>query len=228
VKISSTSLLAFALLASSVESAGKSADQPDPWSVLNKITHRRIYRIETRDGKCVRGRIIEATADHLRAEVYAPNSHSPNPTTTAIFSRAKVLSVAGWYVYYSGRSSWLDVRYLSLVRRMRERGRERLKVVTKTGKVYQLKPPYDVSDEEITVGDSRKPTELSKSEIALVYHIVPKPLTDSGEYAWQELGPLIVFDPDLWVYGLHLEQYVQVLLYNAADPEDDSPAECLR
>jgi hypothetical protein len=38
---------------------------------------------------------------------------------------------------------------------------------------------------------------------------------------------MIIFDPDLYVYGVHLEQYVPVLLYNASDPEDNSPTKCV-
>jgi len=52
-------------------------------------------------------------------------------------------------------------------------------------------------------------------------------LTDFGEYSLDELGPMIIFDPDWYVYGLHLERYVSVLLYDATDPEDNSPAQCV-
>jgi len=34
---------------------------------------------------------------------------------------------------------------------------------------------------------------------------------------------MIIFDPDLYAYALHLEHYVPVLLYNSSDPEDDFP-----
>ncbi len=213
-------ILAFAVLATSTFSSAKSPDQADSWLVLNKITHKRSYTIETRDRKCVLGTIAGVTNDRLTAKAHTSNS--AGLTDTVIFSRADVLRVAsGRPVYYSGRSSWSDVSSLRVERR------ERLKIVTTTGKTYIVKPPYTISDEGITLHASGKSTKISKSEIAQVYDIVVKPLTDFGEYSLDELGPMIIFDPDWYVYGLHLEHYVPVLLYNSSDPEDNSPAQCV-
>ena len=213
-------ILAFAVLATSIFSSAKSPDQADSWLVLNKITHKRSYTIETRDRKCVLVTIAGVTNDRLAAKVHTSNS--AGLTDTVIFSRADVLRVAsGRPVYYSGRSSWSDVSSLRVERR------ERLKIVTTTGKTYIVKPPYTISDEGITLHASGKSTKISKSEITQVYDMVVKPLTDFGEYSLDELGPMIIFDPDWYVYALHLEHYVPVLLYNSNDPEDNSPAQCV-
>jgi hypothetical protein len=135
---------------------------------------------------------------------------------------ADVLRVSsGRIVYYSGRSSWLDVSSLRIA------GRERLEIVTKAGKTYKVKPPYEVSDQGITLQSSEESTKISKSEIAQVYDVVVKPLTANGDYLAEELGPMIIFDPDLYVYALHLEHYVPVLPYNSSDPEDDFPIQCV-
>jgi len=83
---------------------------------------------------------------------------------------------SGRIVYYSGRSSWLDVSSLRIA------GRERLEIVTKAGKTYKVKPPYEVSDQGITLQSSEESTKISKSEIAQVYDVVVKPLTANGEY----------------------------------------------
>jgi hypothetical protein len=213
-------ILAFTVLATSIASLAKSPDQADAWSVLNKITHKRSYMIETRDRKCMWGMITEVTADRLTAKVYTSNSsRSPD---TVIFPHADVLRVtSGRTVYYSGRSSWSDVSSLHVD------GRERLRIVTTDGKTYEVKAPYTISDDSITLRTSGKSTKVSKSDISQVYDIVVKPLTANGEYLAEELGPMIIFDPDLYVYGLHLEQYVSVLLYNASDPEENSPAQCV-
>src|ERR1700675_3401637 len=217
--LSARRILAFAVLATPIFSSAKSTDQADAWLVLNQITHKRSYTIETRDRKCVLGTITGATNDRLTAKAYNRNSSSQE---TVIFSRADVLRVAaGGRAYYSGRSSWSDVSSIRVV------GRERLKIVTTVGKTYEVKPPYTVSDEGITLQTSGRSTKISKSEIAQVYDIVVKPLTDFGEYSLNELGPMIIFDPDWYVYGLHLEHYVPVLLYNSSDPEDSSPAQCI-
>ena len=210
-------VLAFTLLATPVYSLPKSLDHADSWSVLYKITHKRNYTIETRDHNCTWGRIT-VTPDRLTAKANNPKSYSPK---TAIFPRSVVLRVAaGRRVYYSGRSSWVDVGSI------RVEGRERLKIVTTVGKIYEAKPPYTVSDDGITLQISGKSMKISKSEIAQVYGVVAKPLTDFGEYSLDELGPMVIFDPDWYVHGLHLEQYVSVLFYRADDPEDNSPAQC--
>jgi hypothetical protein len=206
-------------LMSPIVSSAKSPDQADPWLMLKKITHKRDYQLQTRDHKCWAAKIIEVTSDSLIAVAY---SWSATPGKRVTFPRAEVLSLkAGRHMYYSGRSSWLDVKLLG------DRGRERLKIITTTGKVYKVKPPYNVSDDGIML-DNSGGAKLSKSEIAQVYHIVEKPLTDTGEYFMDELGPLVVFDPDMWEYGLHLEPYVAVLLYDTGKPEDNSPATCER
>jgi hypothetical protein len=96
----------------------------------------------------------------------------------------------------------------------------------KDGKAYTVKPPYTVSDEGIAPRSGTRP-KIAKIDIAEVYEIVPKPLTDTGEYLSEELGPMIVFDPDWYVWSLHLEQHVPVLLYDAGAPEDNSSAQCV-
>jgi hypothetical protein len=209
-------LLTLTILASLVLSSAKSSGQEDPWFVLNKITHKRSYMIETRDRKCVGGVITQVTSDRLTA---SDSSRSPDLLT---FPRADVLRVTSEQTaYYNGRSSWSDVSSLRLT------GRERLKIVMKDGKVYKFKPPYTVSDEGITLHPSGRSTKIAKGEIAQVYEIAIKPLTATGEYLMEELGPMIVFDPDWYAYVLHLEQYVTVLVYDSSRSEDNSSAQCI-
>jgi hypothetical protein len=210
-------MLAVTVLSVPITASAKSPESADPWLVLNRITHKRSYTVETRDRKCIWGTISLVTTDRLTATVY-PLNRPPDIVTLA---RADVLRVAlGRLVYYSGRSSWSDVSSI------RAEGRDWLKIVTNGRQTYKVTLPYTVSDDGITVHTSGKPTKISKSEIAQVYYIVAKPLTANGEYLAEELGPMIIFDPDFYLYGLHLEQYVAVLLYDADHPEDNSPSQC--
>jgi len=220
-------ILSVTVLGTSIYSLAKSPDPADSWWVLNKITHKRSYTIETRDRKCVSGTITRVTADHLTAKVYASNSWRSPDTLT--FPRADVLRVTvGRIVYYSGRSSWSDVSSLRLISlRQLKIGQDRLKIVMKDGKVYEVKPPYTVSDEDFTLQISGKSTNVSKTEIAQVYDDVVKPLSEFGEYSLDELGPMVIFDPDWYVWKLHLEQHIPALLYDASAPEDNSPAQCV-
>jgi hypothetical protein len=211
--------LALIALATSIAAWAKSPDQADPWLVLNRITHKRGYTIETRDHRCVRVTITKVANDRLTAGVY---SSRPFRSGTVIFPRADVLRVTvGHLAYYSGRSSWSDVSSL------RARRRERLKIVMKDGKVFEVKQPYTVSDEGIAMQLSGKSMNVSKMEIAQIYDIAVKPLSDFREYSLGELGPLVIFDPDWYVRSLHLEQYVPVLLYDAGAPEDNSLTQCV-
>ncbi|HST13098.1 MAG TPA: hypothetical protein VLL05_22150 [Terriglobales bacterium] len=216
--------VAIALLVEPTVSSAKTPKHEDPWLVLNRVTHKRDYVVETRNHECVAGTIREVTANHLTAKIYkvADLSTGILIPETVTFPRADVLRVSsGKAVYYSGRSSWSDVASI------RATGRERLQVVTKVGAIHLVKPPYTVSDESISFESSRSPAKLLKSEIAQVYEIAMKPLTATREYAADELGPMIIFDPDLYVYAFHLEGYVPVLLYSASEPEDNSSAQCL-
>jgi hypothetical protein len=215
-------MLAFTVVATSLFASAKSPDQHDSWSVLGQITHKRSYEIETRDRKCVWGTITRVAVDGLAVKVYTPNSSgSAHTVMFHMFPRADVLRVRSGPIYYSGRSSWADVSSVQV------KARERLKIVTSAGKTYPVKQPYTVSDDGITLDLSGKSTKLSKREIAQVYYLVPKPLTDFGDYSMDELGPMIIFDPDWYIWGLHLERHVSVLLYTAGDPEDNSSSQCM-
>lgn len=88
------------------------------------------------------------------------------------------------------------------------------------------KRPYVVDDEGITFEALGKSVRIAKGEVTKVYDVIEKPLTDAGEYAAGELGPLILFDPYFYVYGFHLEKYVEVQLYDAEAVQDDSSARC--
>jgi hypothetical protein len=154
-------------------------------------------------------------------KAYALSPKGIAQPTTVTFNRADILRVScGHAVYYSGRSSWLDVGLI------RAEGRERLQIITRIGKTLTVKSPYKVLEDRITFNDSSQPSDVLKSEIARIYKIAAKPLTAKHEYLTQEFGPMLIFDPQLYVYGLRLEGYVPVLLYGADEPEDNSSAQC--
>jgi hypothetical protein len=211
--------LMFVLLFAPTLSRAQSSTQANSWSVLNKITHKRNYQIQTRDLKCTLAVITEVAADHIVITQYRLKS----PSHTITVAQENVLRVlVGRKVYYSGRSSWSDVSTI------RPERRESLRIVTTGGKTYKVKPPYTVDSFSIEFNKDGKTTKISKSEVAQVYVTVVKPLTDHGEYLWYELGPLIIFDPDFYAWNFHLEQYATVLLYDAKVPEDNSPVQCAK
>lgn len=128
--------LTFALASTSVHSSPKSLEHGEAWWVLDRITHKRDYTIETRDHKCVTGVITKVTADRLTAKVYSWSSSGLAHVDRVSFPRADVLRVAsGRILYYSGRSSWSDVSSPRLY------GRERLELVTTVGTIYEVQSP---------------------------------------------------------------------------------------
>jgi hypothetical protein len=217
-------LTALAIFATPAISQTKLPEKEDPWLLLDKITHKRTYSIETRDGQCIRARIKAVTPDRLTTRDSQQGSWSPDPVVRR-FSRDDVVHVrVAWNfagnIYYSSRSSWADVAGL------RVGSRERLNIVTKSGKTYDVWRPYTISDDGIITTVSGKQLSVPKKEIVRVYAILEKPVTDMQEYNLEELGPMIIFDPYFYEYKFHLEQYIPVLLYEASRPEDNSPGAC--
>lgn len=203
-------------------SQAKSSKEEDPWLLLNKITHKRTYTIETRDGQCVWGTIKTVTPDRLTAKV---NSlYGTSDAVMRTFIRNDVLHIGGSVyqvrLYYSGRSSWSDSAAFHAF------GREGLKIVAESGETYDVKPPYIVSDDGIATTALGKHVNFPKKDIARIYAVVTKPVTDRQGYLLEELGPMIIFDPYFYEYKFHLEQYISVLLYDASQPEDDSTGPC--
>jgi hypothetical protein len=220
-------LTALAIFATPAISQTKLPEKEDPWLLLDKITHKRTYSIETRDGQCVWARIKAVTPDRLTTRDGQQGAWSRDPVVRR-FSRDDIVHVGvdwaagGARIYYSGRSSWIDVALL------RTSSRERLNIVTKSGKTYDLKRPYTVADDGIATTSPEKQVNILKKDIARIYGIVEKPLTDMQDYDLDELGPMIIFDPYFYEYKFHLERYVPVLLYDASQPEDNSPTACKR
>lgn len=200
----------------------KTPRKEDPWLLLNKITHKRTYRIETVDDRCFAGTITSVGPNRLAAKVVP---HDPNDPVMRTFERSDVVHVGvGWttrkQLYYSGRSSWADVGIVRIG------SRECLRINMKSGERYDVKPPYTVSDNSIAATLSGKRLSIPKQDIARVYGVFEKPVTDILEYDLDELGPFIVFDPYFYEYTFHLERYIPVLLYDVEKPEDNSPTAC--
>jgi hypothetical protein len=206
-----------ALLTTSSSVFGQSAVPPDSWSLLRRITHDRTYVIQTRDLKCHVQKITKLTDDGLTVTDFQRYS-----TTEGMeVPRSEVLRVSGGEsIYYSGRSSWQDVHDVTV------KWRDSLRFIEKDGTVHHVRAPFVVSGDAIEFQKSGKSVRIEKSHIAKVFFVAMKPRTAAEDYALDELGPMIVFDPDAWQYWLRLEPYVPVLLYDATKPEDNSPLKC--
>jgi hypothetical protein len=182
----------------------------DEWDNLKQVTHRRSYGFVLRDGTCVTGKIVAVAADAVKI----------NQTTPATLKRSDVVRVSdGEHVYdvvYSGRSSWSDAAGIP------PNAKSYLRVVTKDGSQHEGAAAR-VGDSDITLDKKGKPDNIEKSDVARVFYVRLKPMSDSARFSDQETFPL---NPELWPYYWNIGVHMPVLLYDALAPEDNSKIVC--
>ena len=195
----------------------------DSWQNLKHVTHERYYTVVDRQFSCLTGYIVK-TNDH-QLTLKLPKG------TYAAFDRANVLRVsvsrAGTYLpphahadvgraydtIYNDKSSWSDLIGLA--------GQE-VKVVKTGGETYEGKLLV-TSEAQLELDRPGGTLEFAKRDIAQVYHLRPKPLTDGEKYSAQED---FWIDPRLWPYYLNLVPRLPVGLYDSWLPEDNTPVRC--
>jgi hypothetical protein len=195
----------------------------DSWQNLKHVTHERYYTVVDRKSNCTTGHIVKTNDHELTLKL--PNR------TYATFDRASVLRVsvsqAAHYlpprvqadigrVYdavYNDKSSWSDLKRVA---------GEEVKVVKTEGETYEgrLLITFETQIELDRTGGK---LEIAKGDVAQVYHLRPKPLTDDEKYSAQED---FWIDPRLWPYYLNLVPRLPVRLYDSSLPDDDTPVRC--
>lgn len=195
----------------------------DSWQNLKHVTHERYYTVVDRKSNCTTGHIVKTNDYELTLKL--PNR------TYATFDRASVLRVsvsqAAHYlpprvqadigrVYdavYNDKSSWSDLKRVA---------GEEVKVVKTDGETYEgrLLMTFETQIELDRTGGK---LEIAKGDVAQVYHLRPKPLTDDEKYSAQED---FWIDPRLWPYYLNLVPRLPVRLYDSSLPDDNTPVRC--
>jgi hypothetical protein len=187
--------------------AGLAANE---WDNLKRVTHGRSYGFALRDGTCVTGKIASVGEDSVKIK----------PPSAATLKRPDVVRVTdGGHVYnvvYSSESSWSDVAGIP------PRTTSYLRVVTKDGKQHEGSAGQ-VGDSEITLDRKGKIVKISKSDVARVYYVRQKPLSDSAAFHDEEH---FLLDPELWPYYWNIGVHMPVLLYDSAEPENNSKIAC--
>jgi len=201
--------------------ASRSNEQSEGWDSLRRVPHHATLIFADRDGNCVAGQI--KSYDNNAIVVARQNERD------AKIDRPNVLRIAtnawGPGVVYSGRSSWLDVEGL-VPTRPSEKWRVPVRVEMNTGKTVRGQL-LEASQEEITISSSaRRTLVITKGEIARLSYIRPKPLSDSAEYANDELAWMKIFDPQLWPSLFHTQGSLVVRIYDANSPQDNAPIVC--
>lgn len=182
----------------------------DAWNNLKQVTHRRSYVFALRDGTCPTGKIVAVTVDSVKID-------QPDPATLKRVAVVRVSDGAHAYnAVYSSRSSWSDVAAIP------SSEKTFLRVVTKAGKQYEGSAD-PVGESGMTLVKGGKTVNILKNDVAQVYYVRLKPLSDSARYSDEESFPL---NPELWPYYWNIGVHMAVLLYDSSVPEDNSMIVC--
>jgi len=192
------------------------AGSDDTWAQLKHVTRARNYVIITSDQSCYDGKILGVSDRSITL--------SRKDLEPIVIERKDVLRIADsgetdGPILYSGRSSWWDVTKIPL------NSKQNTRVVMKSGAKHEGRLGK-ATDSEIVLTDHGKQTMIVKDEIAIVYFVRLRPLSDSDELLLNELSYLTVFDPKFWSYEWNAGPKIPVLLYDASKPEDDTPLRC--
>lgn len=193
-----------------------SSSSDGQWEAVAKIDRGASLTFVDRTRNCVDGKIKHA--DNRTLTVLRRNA------SETLLERTNVLRISrgGWAggVVFSGRSSWSDV-----TRIVGRRFHPDIAVAMKSGEEYKGKL-ISASETSLTVENSKKKTIIDKRDVSTVSYIRPKPLSDSAEYADDELAWMKIFDPQLWPRLLHLQSSMSIRLYDTSLPQDDSSIIC--
>jgi len=100
-----------------------------------------------------------------------------------------------------------------------------MEVTTADGKLHDGNLA-DVTESGITLTEGDKDVTVAKADVSRIAFVREKPLNDSREYNLDELGPLVIFDPDAYLRLFHIGDTMSVRLYDSSMPEDNSPIAC--
>jgi hypothetical protein len=188
------------------------ATKADPWENLMRVTRHRAYTFVDRESNCVTGQILDVTERSVTIMI-------PGAKSTTIERKNALRVIDGHHLFdviYSGKSSWSDVEGLP------PKTKEQVRVLTKDGREYEGKL-VSTSDAEMTLIQTTGNMKLIKEDIAQVYYVRYKPLSEGAEHSAQEM---FVVDPRLWPHFFNISARFPVLLYDSSIPEDDSPVQC--
>ena len=214
-----------------VSFCASAAGADESWNNLKHVTPERYYTVVDRKSNCITGHIVKA--DDHEFTLKLPNQ------TSATVDRANVLRVSVsqaapnfpprvqadvgrvYDVIYNDKSSWSDLKGVAGQEKFGVPGQE-VKVVKTDGTTYEGRLST-VSETQLELDRTGGKLEIAKGDVAQVYNLRPKPLTDSEKYSAQED---FWVDPRLWPYYLHLVPRLPVRLYDSSLPEDNGPVRC--
>lgn len=129
------------------------------------------------------------------------------------------------FTLYSGRSSWADLlAFAPFGWKGHPYSKVNFSLKTKNGELHKGFLSK-VTAEEITLTDKLgSATTFSKGQIEYVDYIREKPLSDTQEFYWEELGMGIIFDPRLYPRLFHFGDIMPATLYRSTLAEEILPS----
>jgi hypothetical protein len=204
-------------------SCASTAAADDSWQNLKHVTLERYYTVVDRKSNCTTGHIVKTNDHELTLELadrtYATfdraNVHRVSVSQAAPYFPHRVQADVGrvYDVIYNDKSSWGDLKSLA--------GQE-VKVLKTSGETYEGQLLI-TTETQLELDRTGGTLEFAKKDIAQVYHLRPKPLTDSEKYSAQED---FWIDPRLWPYYLKLVPRLPVRLYDSSLSDDNTPVRC--
>jgi len=195
----------------------------DSWQNLKHVTRERYYTVVDRKSNCITGHIVKTNDRELTLKL--PNRayatfDRPNVLRVSVSQAApnfppRVQADVGrvYDVIYNDKSSWSDLKGLA---------GQQVKVVKTSGETYEGHLLI-TSETHIELDRTGGKLEFAKVDIAQVFHLRPKPLTDSEKYSAQED---FWMDPRLWPYYFNLVPRLDVRFYDSSLPDDNTPVRC--
>jgi len=186
----------------------------DGWKNLDRVSHSSSLAFIKRDGSCERGTVLKVDGTEVTVKRYGQN-----PVTI----RRQDLYQGGEggpnNLVYSERSSWSDVIGA------KPGHAESLLLGMKDGKRYNGKP-VSTTGTTIVLTTLTATETLAKQDILTVDYVRQKPLTDGEEYIAQETPFLLLFSPMSYVRAAGVSLKLDVRVYDASKPEDNSEVIC--
>lgn len=186
----------------------------DGWNNLSRVSHSSSLTFIKRDASCESGTVLKADGTSVTIKRYQ------RPPVTIPKQELLQAGEGGPHnLVFSGRSSWSDAI------NAHPGHAESLLIVMKDGERYSGKP-ISTTDTTIVLNTLTQTKTLTKQDILTVDYVRQKPLTDDEEYLAQEAGFLLLFSPMSYVRAAGVSLKLDVHLYDASKPEDNSEVIC--
>ncbi|WP_353072960.1 hypothetical protein [Tunturiibacter gelidiferens] len=184
------------------------------WMNLSRVSHNSSLMFIKKDATCERGAVLKVDASSVTVTRFEKKD-----VTIQIGDLLQVGEGGPHNLVFNARSSWSDVIGA------KPGHAEALSITKKDGTKYTGRP-VSVSGTEITLKSLARTETLAKADIATIDYIRQKPLTDSEEYLLQEAPYLLLFSPKSYVVAMGLSPKLDVRLFDASKPEDNSKVGC--